>query len=483
MRKSGVLMSLSSLPGPGGIGTMGQPARAFVDFLAQAGQSCWQLLPIGPTGYGNSPYQSLSAFAGNPVFLDLDTLTGQGLLDKGGEAVENTGVVDYAALWPKVQPKLEEAVTRFLHRPPPDFPDFCAQQGWWLDDYALFMSIKQTEGQRAWFAWPDALGTRRPEELDKFRAANERGIAFWRVVQYLFFDQWRQLKAYAKGKGVQLIGDLPIYVAPDSVEVWAHPELFQLDENGLPREVAGCPPDGFSPAGQRWGNPLYDWERMERDNFAWWVKRMDYSFGLYDMLRLDHFRGFESYYAIPRESVGTENGRWRTGPGMKLFRAIGERSMIAEDLGFLTPEVRRLLQESGLPGMNVLQFAFDRREGDSRYLPHNYPVHCVAYTGTHDNDTILGWLTHGDRADADYAAEYLRLGRQEPHWDMMSALWASAAHLTIVTAQDLLGLGSHARMNTPGTVEGNWCWRAKENSFTPELAQKLRRKMELYQRC
>lgn len=482
MRKSGVLMHLSSLPGPGGIGTMGRSARKFVDFLAQAGQSYWQMLPIGPTGYGDSPYQSPSTFAGNPYFIDLDALAEQGLLEKRGEWVKNTGRVDYAALWPKVRQMLEQVAERFLQRPPGDFSHFCARQAHWLKEYALFMAIKDAHGGAAWFDWPADLRARQPGVLNAFRAENADRIAFWSVVQYLFFDQWYQLKEYTNQAGVQIIGDLPIYTALDSVEVWAYPELFQLDEQGVPREVAGCPPDSFSPDGQLWGNPLYDWDRMERDSYRWWVERIDYLCRVYDVLRIDHFRGFESYYAVPWGETTAKNGRWRKGPGMKLFRAVGDRPIIAEDLGFVTEKVRQLLRESGFPGMKVLQFAFDRREGGSDYLPHNYPVRCVAYTGTHDNDTILGWLAHAPAEDAAYAVEYLRLGREEPHWDMMCALWGSPAELTVVTMQDLLGLDSSARMNVPGMLGNNWSWRARENGFTPELAQKLRRKMELYGR-
>ena len=481
MRKSGVLIHLSSLPGPGGIGTMGQSAQEFVDFLVGAGQTYWQLLPVGPTGYGDSPYQSLSAFAGNPCFIDPKTLVRQGLLD-GWEESGHSDRVDYATLWPRVLEMLGWAVERFLRCPPHDFGDFCAEQAHWLEDYALFMAIKQAHGGGPWFAWPDPLRARQADAVAAFRTEYAGQIAFWKGVQYLFFDQWNRLKEYANGAGIQLIGDLPIYAALDSVEVWAHPELFQLDGDGLPREVAGCPPDGFAPEGQRWGNPLYDWDAMEKDGYRWWVERIDYLCRIYDVLRIDHFRGFESYYAIGREEKTAENGRWRPGPGMKLFRAVGRRPIIAEDLGFVTEAVRQLLRESGFPGMKVLQFAFDRREGGSEYLPHNYPVHCVAYTGTHDNDTILGWLSSAQEQEVAYAGEYLRMGSREPHWDMMCALWASAAGLTVVTAQDLLGLDSRGRMNIPGTLGDNWRWRAGENSFTPQLAQRLRRKMELYGR-
>ncbi len=482
MRTGGVLMHLSSLPGPGPIGTMGRSARDFVDFLVLAGQAYWQMLPIGPTGYGDSPYQSFCTFAGNPCFIDPETLAQQGLLDGWSGCADHCDRVDYAALWPAVRPMLERATARFLRRPPGDFADFCTAQAGWLEDYARFMTLKEAHGGAAWFDWPADLRGRDPGALKAFCAEREGDIAFWKAVQYLFFDQWRRLKEYANGAEVRLIGDLPIYTALDSVEVWTRPELFGLDGDGQPREVAGCPPDGFSPHGQRWGNPLYDWQAMEKEGYRWWVERMDYLCGIFDLLRIDHFRGFASYYAIPRDEPDAKNGRWLPGPGIKLFRAVGERPIIAEDLGFVTAPVRQLLEESGFPGMKVLQFAFDRREGGSDYLPHNYPAHCVAYTGTHDNDTILGWLSHADPRDVAHAVEYLRLGRQEPHWDMMCALWGSPAELAIVTAQDVLGLGSAARMNTPGTLGNNWCWRAKQKSFTPELAQRLRRKMELYER-
>lgn len=475
-------MHLSSLTGPGPIGTMGRPARAFADFLARAGQAYWQLLPIGPTGYGDSPYQSFCTYAGNPCFIDPETLAEQGLLDGWSGCADNPDRVDYATLWPAVRPVLERAAARFLRRPPGDFADFCTAQAGWLEDYARFMALKESHGGAAWLDWPADLRGRDAGALKDFCAEREGDIAFWKAVQYLFFDQWRRLKEYANELGVRLIGDLPIYTALDSVEVWTRPELFCLDGDGHPREVAGCPPDGFSPHGQRWGNPLYDWQAMEREGYRWWVERIDYLCRIFDVLRIDHFRGFVSYYAIPREEPDAKNGRWLPGPGMKLFQAVGERPILAEDLGFVTASVRQLLEESGFPGMKVLQFAFDRREGGGDYLPHNYPIHCVAYTGTHDNDTILGWLSHADPRDVARAVEYLRLGREEPHWDAMCALWGSPAELVIVTAQDLLGLGSTARMNTPGTLGNNWCWRAKGKSFTPELAQRLRRKMELYER-
>ncbi|MGM9608143.1 MAG: 4-alpha-glucanotransferase [Oscillospiraceae bacterium] len=491
MRSSGILMHLSSLPSPGGIGTMGQTARDFVDFLAAAGQSYWQLLPICPTSYGDSPYQSFSTFAGNPYFIDLEELERRGLLnreDYGDIDWESTpGRVNYGALYRKRYLVLRWAAERFRAAPPEDFEKFCRENASWLEDYALFMTLKHRHGGASWLDWPPELRNQDPDALEAARREYAAELDFWRIVQYLFFAQWRALRAYANGKGISLIGDLPIYVSLDSVDVWAHPELFQLDENRVPREVSGCPPDGFSETGQLWGNPLFDWERMEQDGYAWWVNRIGFLCGVYNVLRIDHFRGFDSYFAIPYGDTSARNGRWREGPGMKLFRAversIGRQNIIAEDLGFLTDSVRQLLADSGFPGMKVLELAFDSRdESGSDYLPHCYPVHCVAYTGTHDNDTALGWLSSADSADAARARDYLRLTGEEDHWGMMRALWGSVAELTVVQAQDILGLGSEARMNTPSTVGSNWCWRALPGSFTPELAQRLRHCMELYGR-
>ena len=455
-------MHLSSLSSPYGIGTMGQAAREFVDFLKQSGQSYWQLLPICPTSYGDSPYQSYSTFAGNPYFIDLDELAKKGLLEKEdyvdicwGEDAEH---VDYGMLYRERYPVLRKAVDKFLETPTMEFEKFCAENEFWLLDYSRFMEQKSE----------DAL--------------------FWKVVQYLFFEQWYALKKYANDRGISIIGDLPIYVSLDSVDVWAHPELFQLDENGIPKEVAGCPPDGFSEDGQLWGNPLYDWDYMEQDGYQWWIRRIQYLCQVYDVLRIDHFRAFAGYYAIPYGDTTAKNGRWKQGPGMKLFdaveKAIGKQRIIAEDLGHVTDDVRKLLKDSGFPGMKVLQFAFDRRDDNGKeYLLHNFIEHCVAYTGTHDNDTILGWFEDAAKEDTSYAREYLKIENDDAlNWDMMDALWGSKAELAIVTAQDILGLGSEARMNEPSTVGKNWQWRALPGVFTEELAEKIYQRMEKYER-
>ncbi len=491
MRSSGILMHISSLPSEGGIGTMGAEAREFVDFLADAGQSYWQLLPICPTSYGDSPYQSFSTFAGNPYFIDLPTLQQQQLLRREEYAnidwQSTPQDINYGVLYEKRYQVLGIAVARFLENVPADYDRFCRDNADWLEDYALFMALKEHHGGKAWLQWDPPLRNREAVALDAFRDAHKEQIRFWYVVQYLFFKQWNALRSYANEKGISIIGDLPIYVSLDGVDVWAHPELFQLDENYIPREVSGCPPDGFSEDGQLWGNPLFDWERMERDGFAWWTRRIGFLCKVYNVLRIDHFRGFEAYYAIPYGDENARRGVWRKGPGMKLFRAveknIGRQRIIAEDLGFLTDGVRQLLQESGFPGMKVLEFAFDSRDSSgSDYLPHNYPENCVAYTGTHDNDTVLGWLASADKEDAAFAVDYLRLTDEQDSWGMMAALWGSVARLTVVQAQDILDLGSEARMNTPSTVGSNWRWRAQKGSFTPALAQKLRNYMRLYGR-
>lgn len=492
MKKSGILMHISSLSSPYGIGTMGKAAYEFVDFLQAGGQTCWQLLPVCPTSYGDSPYQSYSTFAGNPYFIDLDELVKSGLLDKADydmidwECEPDT--VNYGAMYRKRYPVLRKAAEKFLAAPPDDYKTFCEENDGWLPDFALFMALKDLHDGAPWSEWAAPLRNREKQALKEAKETQEANINFWKVVQYLFFKQWEKLKAYANKKGISFIGDLPIYVSLDSVDVWAHSELFQLDEEKKPKEVAGCPPDGFSADGQLWGNPLFDWDYMEKNDFAWWVERIRYQCKIYDMLRIDHFRGFDTYYAIPFGDKTAKNGKWKQGPGMKLFdaveRAIGKQPIIAEDLGYLTDSVRKLLKDSGFPGMKVMEFAFDSRDSSgSEYLPHNYTPNCVAYAGTHDNDTIMGWFEEADPKDAAYAREYLRISEgDEPNWGMMCALWGSVADLTVVQAQDILGLGSEARTNIPSTVGTNWRWRALPGVFTEELAAKLRRKTQIYGR-
>ena len=492
MRSSGVLMHLSSLPSDYGIGSMGRTAREFVDFLADAGQSYWQLLPICPTSYGDSPYQSFSTFAGNPYFIDLDELCRDGLLLRKEYAdvdwESEPDCVNYGALYQKRYAILRLAAARFAQKPDPHFSDFCRRNGDWLEDFALFMALKDAHGGAAWSHWEPKLRTRQPEALAAARQQYAGDVEFWKIVQFLFFRQWDALRAYANEKGVSIIGDMPIYVSLDSADVWAEPKLFQLDGDLSPREVSGCPADGFSADGQLWGNPLFDWDYMAADGYRWWVRRIGYLCGVYNVLRIDHFRGFDSYYAIPNGAQSAKDGHWRKGPGMALFRAveqaIGKQQIIAEDLGFLTDSVRKLLRDSGFPGMKVLLLAFDGRDDSGHdYLPHNLNACCVAYIGTHDNDTVQGWMASANPEDAAFAKEYLHLTQEEGyHWGMMRGLWSSAAGLTVVQAQDLLGLGSESRMNVPSSVGSNWRWRALPGAFTPELAGRLYRAMEVYDR-
>lgn len=492
MRRSGILMHLSSLPSPYGIGTMGETARTFVDFLAAAGQSFWQLLPVCPTSYGDSPYQSFSTYAGNPYFIDLDELAKGGLLLReeyeSADWGENPAAVRYDLLYRNRYPVLRKAAERFRRKLPEDFEAFCWENAYWLEDYALFMALKEAFDGAPWLEWEEGLKNREPEALQTARKQYAEEISFRKILQYLFFSQWKALRSYANAKGISIIGDLPIYVSLDAVDVWASPQLFQLEETRYPKEVAGCPPDGFSDIGQLWGNPLFDWDYMAKDQYGWWVRRIHYLCGVYDILRIDHFRGFDSYYAIPYGDRNARNGHWCKGPGMELFRAleqaVGKQNIIAEDLGFMTDSVRQLLEESGFPGMKVLEFAFDRRDANNTaYLPHYYPPNCVAYTGTHDNEPIMGWVSSADPEDVAHAIEYLGLHKEEGYnWGMMRALWASAADLTVVPFQDLLGLGSESRMNTPSTVGNNWRWRTLPGTFSPELAEKVRHKMEMYGR-
>lgn len=491
MRRSGILMHLSSIPSPHGIGTMGQAAREFVDFLKESGQSVWQLLPIGPTSYGDSPYQSYSTFAGNPYFIDLDELRKMGILS--AEDYEGTDWecseerVNYGALYFKRYPILQRAAENFLKAPTEAYADFCLEHKGWLDDFALFMTLKDIHGGKGWTDWDEGYRNRDEGALAYALDVYQEKIQIWKVYQFFFYKQWRALKAYANERGVEILGDLPIYVSMDSVDVWAHPELFQLDEERRPQVVAGCPPDAFSEDGQLWGNPLYAWDVMEKDQYRWWTERIRHACDVFDILRIDHFRGFESYYAIPAGDRTARNGKWCKGPGMKLFHAVesalGKKNIIAEDLGYLTKEVRDLLRDSGFPGMKVLEFAFDEYDtGRNEYLPHNHVQNAVAYLGTHDNNTVVGWYRELSDGQRRYVNEYLRLGSGELHWEFIQSLFSSVAELVIVQMQDILGLDESARMNMPSTSGCNWSWRARKDYFTQELAEKLRRNTLIYGR-
>ncbi len=494
-RKNGILLHISSLPSPYGIGTMGKDAYAFIDFLEKSGQSIWQILPICPTSYGDSPYQSFSTFAGNPYFIDLDMLAAMDLLETADYQTLDWGndpaSIDYALLYAQRFPVLRKAVSRLWHNHLQEVSLFCMEQAGWLHDYALFMALKDENNGASWFTWEDGLRLRHNDALHYAKERLALEISFWEGLQYLFFLQWAQLKQYANAHGVSILGDVPIYVAGDSVDVWANPHLFQLDDNLQPTHVAGCPPDGFSADGQLWGNPLFRWDVMAHDGYAWWVNRIAYQCRTYDLLRIDHFRGFEAYYAIPFGDTTARRGQWRKGPGIALFQAvehaIGKQNIIAEDLGFLTEDVYRMLHESTFPGMKVLQFGFDSRDGessgDSTYLPHNYPKHCVAYVGTHDNDTFRGWLHTAPAADVALARTYLRLNEQEGETvGAMRALWMSAADTTIVQMQDLLDLDSFARTNTPSVLGGNWQWRTLQGTYDDKLALWLAQEMQVYSR-
>ena len=490
-RSSGILMPISSLPSPHGIGTLGVEARKFVDFLAAAEQSWWQILPVGPTSFGDSPYQSFSAYAGNPYFIDLDLLCADGLLTPEEVNAVNWGTdparVDYSAIYSGRFPLLRLATERGWERDADKVSAFSAENASWLPDYALFMAIKRHFGMRAWTEWPDEdIRLRRPEAVDRYQRELAEDIRLFTYIQYLFFRQWGALRSYAHEKGIGIIGDLPIYVAMDSADVWADPRAFQLDERNVPAEVAGVPPDYFTADGQLWGNPLYDWDAMKADGYSWWIRRIAGASRLYDILRIDHFRGLESYWAVPYGETTAKIGRWVKGPGMDLIGVLTQKfpniQFIAEDLGYLTPEVRQLLQESGLPGMKVLQFAFDSREA-ANYLPHTYPRHCVCYAGTHDNSTLMGWKDEADPADIAAAREYLGLNEAEGfHWGILRGGQSSVADLFVAQMQDYLGLGSDARMNTPGILGGNWQWRMLPGQITEELTTRIARMTSLYGR-
>ena len=489
MRKSGVLMHITSLPSPHGIGTMGAEARKFIDFLEEAGQSCWQVLPLGPTSYGDSPYQSCSTYAGNPYLIDLETLQEEGYLEAEEIAAadwkQDPEKVDFATLYKKRYPLLRIAFERFRQHLPEDYDAFCWEQGEWLEEYALFMAIKTEREGKAWDTWEDSLRLRDPEAIAAAKKELGMEMFFWKSLQYLFFKQWNALKEYAHSKGIQIIGDIPIYVAMDSADVWSAPWYFSLDEDRRPLEVAGCPPDVFSEDGQLWGNPVYRWDILAHDGYDWWKRRLRHSLQIYDVLRIDHFRGFDSYFCIPFGDKTARYGYWRKGPGMHFFRAmeesLGVMPLIAEDLGFLTPSVQKLLRDSGYPGMKVLQFAFGGDETNC-YLPHHHVTKSVIYTGTHDNQTNNGWWENISRKERQDAREWLHAPRTEkPNHMMMRAAMESVCETCILTMQDLLDLGAEARMNEPSTLGKNWMWRALPG-FTEGLAAGLKELTKRYDR-
>lgn len=489
MRRSGILLPVFSLPSRHGIGKMGRAAYEFVDFLKGAEVSCWQVLPLSPTGYGDSPYQSCCTYAGNPYLIDFDLLAEEGLLvpaDYDGlNWGEDSSTIPYALLYTQCYEVLRIAFSNA--KPDPDFDAFVEAQKDWLEDYALYMVLKFAHDGKPFTEWGRSLRRRKKEAMDQARETYKEDIAFHKFIQYQFFKQWYQLKAYANEHGISIIGDLPIYTAADSVEVWAHPELFELNVLNRPAEVAGCPPDCFSATGQLWGNPVYRWKQHRVTGYAWWIHRLGYVSKLFDMVRIDHFRGFESYYSIPAKKETAEHGTWMPGPGLELFQAaqqkLGELNILAEDLGNITPQVRKLLAETGYPGMKVLQFAFDS-DADNEFLPHNYTTsHCVVYTGTHDNDTLLHWAETLNREPLRFARAYLDVeSRQDVPAAVVRAAWSSIAELAIAQMQDFLKAGGEGRMNLPSTLGGNWCYRTKAEQYTEKLQRRIRRLNRTYGR-
>lgn len=482
-------MPIFSLSGKYGIGTFGKSAYEFVDFLERGGQSYWQILPLSPTNYGDSPYQSFSSYAGNPYFIDPELLIKEGLLREDEADSFDFGSdpekIDYGKLYKERSRMLSLAFARFEKTKA--YENFCKENAYWLDDYAFFSAMKGRHLEKPLLLWDEAVKKREPEALAAMKKELAGEIEFCRFQQFKFYEQWFALKEYANKKGVKIIGDIPIYVAADSADLWADPEQFQVDGELAPSLVAGCPPDAFTDEGQLWGNPLYDWKYMKKDGFSWWKKRLNFALRIYDVVRIDHFRAFESYYAIPATDENAINGKWVKGPGIALFNEIKKEfgaslPIIAEDLGFLTPAVYKLLRDSGFPGMKVLQFAFDSRE-ESDYLPHNYKNNCVVYTGTHDNDTVMGWTETAEQSDVAFARRYLHVDDNEGfNWAMMRAAMMSVADTCILMMPDLLGLGSEARINTPSTLGGNWQWRISEGCVNDWLAGILRENTELYSR-
>lgn len=488
MRKSGIILPIFSLPSNYGIGTFGTEAYKFIDFLEKANQSYWQILPLGPTSYGDSPYQSFSTFAGNPYFIDLDFLKEDGLLKQ--EEIDSLDFgkddrdINYGIIYKNRYKVLKIAFNRF-DKASKEFKNFKDVNKIWIYDYSLFMALKDYNNGKAWTSWEDDIRTREQEALIKYSTLLKDEIEFQMFMQFKFYEQWNTLRFYANKKGIEIIGDIPIYVAEDSSDVWANPRLFMLDNNLVPTKVAGCPPDAFSETGQLWGNPIYNWKEHKAEGFKWWIERVKSSLKLFNVVRIDHFRGFAGYWSIPYEDETAINGKWEVGPGIELFDAIkkelGDINVIAEDLGYITDDVKELLEHCGFPGMKVLEFAFDPK-GDSEYLPHNYNKNIVVYTGTHDNDTIKGWFQSLSKEEREFCMAYTGMQDENDNWALIKTAIASAANTAIVQMQDILNIGSEGRINIPSTLDTNWRWRMDKNDITDELAKKLKYLSMLYRR-
>lgn len=492
MRASGILLPISSLPSKYGIGCFSKEAYDFVDGLKKAHQHFWQILPLGPTSYGDSPYQSFSTFAGNPYFIDLETLKNEGLLTQSEIDTCDFGnddrYVDYEKIYLDRFDVLRNAYERFDFENNNEYKIFFEKNEFWLNDYSLYMAVKDYFDSVAWSEWDEDIRLRRPEAMAYYTDMLQTEIEYYQFLQYEFYRQWMKLKEYANSRDIKIIGDIPIYVAFDSADCWAHPELFQFDEENQPVAVAGCPPDAFAADGQLWGNPLYRWEYHKETGYQWWIRRVKNSMEWYDVVRIDHFRGFDEYYSIPYGDKTAVNGHWEKGPGYGLFQAIkqelGDVAIIAEDLGYLTDTVVQLVKDTGFPGMKLIQFAFDSRE-ESNYLPYTYTPNTVVYTGTHDNDNIQGWYDSISKKDKEFALEYMHnynTGREEIHWDFIELALASVSELAIIPIQDYLGLGSKCRMNIPSTLGGNWTFRLLREEITDGLLDKIAELTDRYGR-
>lgn len=484
MRASGILMPIFSLPSRYGIGSFSKSAYQFVDMLKKAGQKYWQILPLCPTSYGDSPYQSFSTYAGNPYFIDLDQLIEEKLLTRkecqACDFGDDPQDIDYGKLYENRFKLLRKAYERANVGEDQEFEAYKGENAWWLDDYALFMAVKDQFDGVAWNEWAEDIRLRWSNAMDYYRRELYYEIEFYSYLQFVFMKQWKKLKNYANINGIEIIGDIPIYVAFDSADAWANPELFQFDAENLPTAVAGCPPDGFSADGQLWGNPLYRWDYHRETGFDWWIRRIAYCSELYDVVRIDHFRGFDEYYSIPYGDTTARNGHWEKGPGIALFEAaknrLGELNIIAEDLGYITDSVKKLVADSGFPGMKVLEFAFDSRE-KSDYLPYTYEKNSVVYTGTHDNETIAGWYAGLDKSDLKMCTDYMNIDRipgKEYHWDFIRLAMLSVSDLCVIPIQDYLGLDNRARINHPSTLGTNWRWRLAKGQLSASLLKEIR---------